>query len=104
MLEIREDGVYVVQNQDLLFLKADTVVMAVGTKAENKLAELLVTQDYLNGAQTGDFRPEWPKYRWEVEVVEWGQASLKEITVNVLWEDAQQERMITLNTLVYPQE
>lgn len=39
--EIREDGVYVVQNHDLLFLKADTVVMAVGTKAENKLAEML---------------------------------------------------------------
>jgi len=72
--------------------------------AENKLAELLVTQDYLNGAQTGDFSPEWPEYRWNVEVVEWGQASLKEITVNVFWEDVQQERMITLNTLVYPQE
>ena len=72
--------------------------------AENKLAELLVTQDYIDGAQTGDFKPEWPEYRWEVDVVEWGQASLKEITVKVLWEDAQQERIVTLNTLVYPQE
>lgn len=41
LLEIREDGVYVAQDNDLLFLKADTVVMAVGTKAENKLAEAL---------------------------------------------------------------
>ena len=41
LLEIRKDGVYVVQNQDMLFLKADTVVMAVGTRAENKLVEAL---------------------------------------------------------------
>lgn len=39
--EITRNGVYVVQNHDLLFLKADTVVLAVGTKAENRLAEML---------------------------------------------------------------
>jgi 2-enoate reductase len=39
--EITPDGMYVVQNTDFLFLKADTVVLAVGYKAENALAEAL---------------------------------------------------------------
>ena len=72
--------------------------------AETKLAELLTTRDYLNGPQSGDFGPEWPKYRWNVQVVEWSEASLKEINVNVIWQNVLQERVITLNTLVYPQE
>ncbi len=38
-LEIRDNGVYVANNRELLFLKADTVVLAVGAKPENKLAE-----------------------------------------------------------------
>ncbi|MFH1487238.1 MAG: FAD-dependent oxidoreductase, partial [Chloroflexota bacterium] len=37
--EIREDGVYVVKDRDLVFLKADTVVLAVGAKSENRLVE-----------------------------------------------------------------
>ncbi|MFH1031291.1 MAG: FAD-dependent oxidoreductase [Chloroflexota bacterium] len=39
--EITEDGVYIAQYKDLFFLKADSVVLAVGSKAENKLAEAL---------------------------------------------------------------
>ena len=72
--------------------------------AETKLAELLVTHEYLSGPQSGDFGSEWPEYRWNVQVVEWSEASLKEISVNVIWKDALQEQVITLNTLVYPQE
>ncbi|MFC1930096.1 FAD-dependent oxidoreductase [Chloroflexota bacterium] len=37
VFEIRNNGVYVVNNEELLFLPADTVVMAVGAKPENKL-------------------------------------------------------------------
>jgi 2,4-dienoyl-CoA reductase-like NADH-dependent reductase (Old Yellow Enzyme family)/thioredoxin reductase len=50
--EIRNDGVYVVYDNELLFLPADTVVMAVGAKPENKLvAELqgLVSEVYAIG-------------------------------------------------------
>lgn len=39
--ELREDGVHIVFNQELLFLKADTVVLAVGAKSENSLAQEL---------------------------------------------------------------
>lgn len=41
LVEIRENGVYMVFNGDLVFLKADTVVMAVGMKSEKELAETL---------------------------------------------------------------
>lgn len=39
--EIKEDGVYVVMERDLVFLKADTVVLAVGSRPVNGLAESL---------------------------------------------------------------
>ena len=41
LLEIRDNGAYVVNNRDLLFLEADTVVLAMGMRSENKLAEEL---------------------------------------------------------------
>ena len=41
VVEIREDGVYISFHQDLVFLKADTVVLAVGAEPNNKLAEEL---------------------------------------------------------------
>ena len=40
-MEIREDGAYVDFHKDSVFLKADTVVLAVGAEPNNKLmAEL----------------------------------------------------------------
>lgn len=39
--EILEDGLYVAQYKSLFFLKADTIVLAVGTRAENGLATAL---------------------------------------------------------------
>jgi NADH dehydrogenase FAD-containing subunit len=41
VFEIRDNGIYVVSDNELLFLPADTVVTAVGAKAENKLVEEL---------------------------------------------------------------
>jgi 2,4-dienoyl-CoA reductase (NADPH2) len=41
VLEITKEGVCLVQDHELLSIKADTVVLAVGSKAENKLAQEL---------------------------------------------------------------
>ena len=41
VLDIRDDGIYINYEHQLVFLKADTVVMAVGVNAENRLAEEL---------------------------------------------------------------
>jgi NADH dehydrogenase FAD-containing subunit len=37
VFEIRDNGVYIVSDNELLFLPADTVVMAVGARPENRL-------------------------------------------------------------------
>jgi 2,4-dienoyl-CoA reductase-like NADH-dependent reductase (Old Yellow Enzyme family)/thioredoxin reductase len=42
-LEIHEDGIYIMNGVDPLFLKADTVVLAVGFSAQRKLFEELKT-------------------------------------------------------------
>lgn len=39
--EIREDGIYIAFHNELVFLKADTVVLAAGAKPERRLAEEL---------------------------------------------------------------
>ncbi len=39
--EISDEGVYLAQEGELIFLPADTVVLAVGAKAENRLVEEL---------------------------------------------------------------
>lgn len=44
--EIRENGVHIEYNRELIFLKADTVVLAVGAKAENKLTEELISAGF----------------------------------------------------------
>jgi hypothetical protein len=41
VFEIMDNGAYVVNDNELLFLPADTVVMAVCAKSENKLLEEL---------------------------------------------------------------
>jgi len=41
VVEIRERGIYIVFDNDLLFLEADTVVLAVGVKPENELGKKL---------------------------------------------------------------
>ena len=41
VVEIRENGLYIVFDNDLLFLEAETIVLAVGVQPENKLGEIL---------------------------------------------------------------
>lgn len=71
--------------------------------ADNKLTELVVTQGYLNGSMNGDFGEDWPKYRWEAQVVDWSGVSVKEVTVFVYWQENLMEQDVTLSTLVYPE-
>jgi len=72
--------------------------------AERQLTELVVTEAYLNGSLSGDFGEVWPEYRWEAEVRDWSDTTLKEINFHVFWEDALREQVLTLTTLVYIEE
>jgi len=44
--EIREDGIYIAFHNELVFLRADTVILALGAKPERKLAEELREAGY----------------------------------------------------------
>ena len=46
MWEIREDGIYIAFHNELVFLKADTVVLAVGSKPRKSLAQELKKAGY----------------------------------------------------------
>ncbi len=72
--------------------------------AETKLTELLVTEDYLNGNQSGNFGPDWPEYQWHTEIRDWTEATLKQLDLYVQWDRRQMTHTIGLTTLVYVQE
>jgi type II secretory pathway pseudopilin PulG len=71
------------------------------TLAETKLAELLATGEWQNGNLSGDFSPDWPKYRWSAEVQDWQETTLRQLDVRVEWESRGMKRDVQLTTLVY---
>jgi len=89
--------------------------------AETKMAEILASQQWQTASQAGDFAPDRPEYRWVAQVAEWQgatqgttlgtalsttqgttqSATLKQLDVQVLWNNKNRERYVTLSTLVY---
>jgi len=68
--------------------------------AESKLNELQATGDWQYGALAGDFGEDWPDYRWEAYVEEFGELNLDQLHVVVTWTSRGQEREVVLTTLV----
>ena len=71
--------------------------------ARMKVTELVVSGDYLTGDQQGDFDEDWAGYRWQAEVNAWTHDALQQLDVTVFWTAQNQERSITLTTLVPPE-
>ena len=70
--------------------------------AEAKLNEIVATGDWQFGNAAGEFGEPWPDYRWGMSVTDWeADATLKEISVRVLWTRRGQDRMVELTTLLY---
>ena len=69
--------------------------------AKTMLTELVVTQDWKNGDQAGDFGADWPDYEWFAELVDWEDAAVQQLDVTVTWMSRGIDRAITLSTLVY---
>jgi len=70
--------------------------------AETKLTELMVTGEWVNGEQSGDFGEEWPEYTWSAELEDWEDEDLmQQLTLQVSWKGPGQERSVLLTTLVY---
>lgn len=68
--------------------------------AENKLAEILLEKQWLNGSQSGNFTDEYSAYRWQMDAVDSIDSGLKQIDVWVFWDRRGRERSMHLTTLV----
>ena len=77
--------------------------MIASSLAETTLNDLLVTEAWIEGDQSGDFE-DWPGYRWNMQVMDWEETSLKEVDVQVVWDSPAGERYVALSTLVYTEE
>ena len=72
--------------------------------AQLKLNELIVTRDYENGEQSGDFGEDWPNYQWQANTSQWSGQSLIQVDVTVTWTHSGQERILKVSTLVFDNE
>jgi len=71
--------------------------------AKTKMTDLIATGDWENGNQQGDFGKDWPGYTWKASVVNWTDATVRQLDLTVLWESAGRQRSVTLSTLRYPE-
>ena len=76
--------------------------MTATTLAENRMADLLVTQGWRDGSLAGDFADDGhPEFAWKGEVSDWNGIALQQLTVTVTWERRGHDRVVFLTTLVY---
>jgi general secretion pathway protein I len=70
--------------------------------AETKLTEFLITEDWQNGDQSGDFGEEWPEYRWNLVIEDWEEEETsQQLALSVEWSESGLGRSVTLTTIVY---
>jgi len=67
--------------------------------ATTKMTELIVTGEWENGNQRGNFGDDWPGYEWKASVTNWTDASVRQLELTVLWESMGRQRTVTLTTL-----
>lgn len=70
--------------------------------AETKLTEFLITEDWQDGDQSGDFGDEWPAYRWNLMIEDWEEEeTTQQLALSVEWSESGLGRSVTLTTIVY---
>jgi general secretion pathway protein I len=74
-----------------------------GALAETKLAEFLLSGDYDEGDQSGEFDDKEINYKWSLAVEDWEvEDSMQELTVTVDWSGGSGiNHSVALSTLVY---
>jgi prepilin-type N-terminal cleavage/methylation domain-containing protein len=77
--------------------------MEAASLARAKLTELIVTGQWQDGNQRGQFEKEWPGYEWSMTVTNWTDASVRQLDVTVSWRSVGRQRGVTLSTLMYPE-
>jgi prepilin-type N-terminal cleavage/methylation domain-containing protein len=75
--------------------------------AEEKLAEIIATNQWQGSSLSGDFGSDWPGYRWQATVQSWPQdtsgAGLQQVDLRVSWMARGRPDSLTLSTLTYAQ-
>ena len=69
--------------------------------AQTKMAEIIASQQWQTSSLAGDFAPDRPEYRWVAQVTDWQGTTVKQLDVQVLWNQRGTDRGVTLSTLVY---
>jgi hypothetical protein len=79
--------------------------MEAASLAKTKLSELVVTGDWENGNQQGEFdEDDWSNYAWSLTVSNWTDTSVRLLELKVTWQSVGRQRGVTLSTLMYPEE
>ena len=73
--------------------------------AKAKLTELIVSGEWEDGNQRGQFEEkEWSDYEWSLTVKNWTDALVRELELTVSWRSLGRQQGVTLGTLMYPEE
>ncbi|MEN6426779.1 MAG: prepilin-type N-terminal cleavage/methylation domain-containing protein [Phycisphaerales bacterium] len=79
--------------------------MEAASLAKTKLSELIVTGDWENGSDQGEFEgDDWADYTWSMTVSNWTDTSVRLIRLTVSWRAMGRKYGVTLSTLMYPEE
>jgi general secretion pathway protein I len=70
------------------------------TLAEAKLNEVLVTSAPNLASGSGEFGPDWPGYRWDVQALS-TDFNLYELTVTITWAERGGEKSLRLSTFMH---
>lgn len=78
--------------------------MEAASLAKAKLTELMVTGEWQDGNQRGQFdTKDWPGYEWSVTVSNWTDTTVRQLALTVSWRSVGRQRSVTLTTLMYPE-
>ena len=68
--------------------------------ADKTLAERVVSGDWQQGDQEGDFEPDYPGYTWKLITDDWTEDAMSVLTVEVTFTVQGRESTVRLSTLV----
>lgn len=77
--------------------------MEAASLGKAKLTDLIVTGQWQDGNQRGQFEKDWPGYEWSMTVTNWTDASVRQLELTVSWRSVGRQRGVTLSTLMYPE-
>lgn len=72
--------------------------------AENRLTEIVMNMEWQSGGTSGEMNlgGGTPVFRWSSRLADWGDdTTVQELTVDVTWIFRNQERVVSVSTLVY---